>query len=285
MIIMERNLFRFGESSLALVVPKKWTEKNSLKPSSTLYISENESCELVLASKGIRNAEKEIVVSNDMTSGMVSRWIELHYLHGTSKLVVNFHDNMSSRAVKEIESRISQNCPGFVATEQSGKHMVIEDLMGTSEQSLDKIIGRLRSLIQFEFREVLEGDPRNIEGIEELVNKFYMIGTRYVFVTQPKDQLVYFRLLERIEQISDNMNDISIECKTKHKKIFAELSEMLYVGFAGFGGDMKAVGRAASIRKAIKERVAKTKMDKFDAFCLTDTANHMANIAEFGLRV
>ena len=282
---MERSLFKFGESSLALVIPKKWTEKNSLSAKNVIYLSESDGGDLVISPRQRTRSESEIVIDAHNNSIIIGRWVELHYLYGTNKLRIYAPDGIEQPKIEAIESEITRNCPGFVVTSQSSKEIIIEDFMDMKEQSLEKIIGRLKSLVEYEFREILEGDPKNIVGIEEIVNRFYMMGTRYVFVTQPKDALKYFRLLERIEQISDNMEKISIDGKTKHKKIFYDLKTQFETGFSGFYGNMKAISDTATMRAQIIDKISKSKMDRLDALSIREISNHITNMSEFGLKI
>ncbi len=282
---MERHLFKFGDSSLALVIPKKWTENSGLGPTSLIYITENEGGDLVLASKEHIKKDSEIIVGAGMSSQVVERWVELHYLYGTSKLRLYSADGNIQKRIEYIEENMNKNCPGFVITSQSDKDIIIEDFMDMKEQSIEKIIGRVRSLIGYEFREFTEGNPKSIAGIEDLVNRFYMLGTRYVFITQPKDALKYFRMLERIEEISDNMNRITADPSPAKKRIIAELKKEFDAGFLGFYGDIKAIERTATLRAEIVNMITKAKLKTFEAFCLYQIADHIANISEFGLRI
>jgi bifunctional DNA-binding transcriptional regulator/antitoxin component of YhaV-PrlF toxin-antitoxin module len=45
---VEKHLFKFGSSSLGLIMPKKWVEKRGLKASSVIYLVENEGGDIVI---------------------------------------------------------------------------------------------------------------------------------------------------------------------------------------------------------------------------------------------
>ena len=282
---MERHVFKFGESSLALVVPKPWTEKNALKPTDTVYLSETDGGDLVISSKGSVKKHADMVIDKQLKPILLSRWVGMHYMYGTGKLHIHSKDNITVDQLEALEERISADCAGFEITSQTNDDIKIEDFMDTKEVTLTKIQERLKALIGFEFREMIEGDPNSVKKIEKLVNRFYMLGTRYTYIMQPKEELKHFKVLELMERISDNINLIATQKDRKHTKVFEQLRKQFDQSFLGFEGNMKVIEEIAKGREEIIKLISASKMQELEAQRFKEIADYISNIAEFGLRV
>jgi len=83
---MEKHIFKFGEGSMALILPKKWVDKNGLKPSNTIYLSENENGNLIIAANGTEKRDTERITDSSTNPIFVGRWIGLNYMYGTAHI-------------------------------------------------------------------------------------------------------------------------------------------------------------------------------------------------------
>ena len=282
---MEKHIFKFGSNSAALIIPKKWLDKNGLKFSDTVYVTESESGNLVISPKETAKKESEKVVTSKTKPLFLSRWVGLHYMYGTGKLRVYSADGLTQAQIEGIENEINAECPGFEITSQSGKDMNIEDLTDIKEISLEKVVSRLRSLINQEFAEIGQGDTKTIARLEKLVNRSYMMGVRYVNITQAKDALVYLGVLESLEAISDKLDAISSGFKTQDPHIFEELTTEFELCFPAMKGDSKAIEKVAELRESMIKRLSHSRLDRIYVKLLIEIANSISSIAEFGLRV
>lgn len=281
---MEKRIFKFGDSSAALILPKKWTDKNGLKTSDMVYLSEDQTGGLVISAKQVPRKDVEKVIDKHTAPNFINRLIGINYMYGTYKLRIYSKNGFTRSQLDSIEERISYDCPGFEITNQSEKDVVIEDLTDIKEVDMEKIILRLKSLINEEFREMLEGDPKAILKIERLVNRFFMLGIRYINVTQIKDTMKFSSILQNMETISDRMYVLSSRQGIRRSGIFDDLSMQFELSLKGFAGDLSAVERVSGIRASVINKLDKSDMDKLSAYLIKDITNNISNISEFGLR-
>ncbi len=281
---MERHIFKFGSNSVALIVPKRWLDKNGLKPSSTVYVSESESGNLIVSAAETAKREAEKVVTSKTRPSFISRWVGLHYMYGTGRLRVYSADGLTQAQVDGIEAKINVECPGFEITSQSSNDLVMEDLTDIREIDLDRIISRLRSLINQEFVEFISGDQKSVPKIERLVNRFYMLGMRYVNITQAKDALMYFGVLEMLEAISDKLEVVSVGTAIKNKQVFEELRAAFALCPDAMAGDSEALEKVAQMREEIIRKLPHRTKDDTQTKMLREVIDSISSIAEFGLR-
>ncbi len=282
---MERHVFKFGETSIAMVLPKPWADKNGLKPSAPVQITETDDGSLMVSSKGKVSKSADMTISREMKPLLVSRWVGMHYIYGVSKLRIYCREGITPSQIDAIEAKISSDCPGFEITGQSNNDINLEDFMDMKEVTLDKLLNRIRSLIGFEFREMIEGEPSAIKKIEKLVNRFYMLGTRYTYMTQPSNELKYLKILEFMEMISDNMEMLAATLDAKQGKIFEELRKQFEASIVALTGDAKAVESAERMREEVRKKISNSRLDRIDSMHLYQITDYISSIAEFGLKV
>lgn len=281
---MERHIFKFGENSIALILPKKWADKSGLKPSGTVFLSESESGNLIVSPKETAKQEAERVITSRTKPSFAARWVGIHYMYGVGKLRIYSADGLTSAQAEAIGTKVGAECPGFEITSQSNKDIIIEDFTNIREVDIEKILLRLRSLINQEFMELAQGNPKTIPKIEALVNRFYMLGFRYVNITQAKDALMYFGVLNFLEDISDKLDEVSQYFKADGKQVLGELRAGFELSAAAMKGDGKAVEKVAEMRESVSGRLSHSKYDGVHAKILLEVANDISKIAEFGLR-
>jgi hypothetical protein len=279
---MEKHIFKFGENSAAIIVPKRWIEKNGITPSSIVFVSENETGSLMISTAETSSLEADRTITPKSSTAVITRWVGLHYMYGTKKLHIHSEEGMTGNQIDAIEEKISSECPGFEVTKQSNKDMMIEDLTNIKEIGLEKIIARLHSLVRQEFKEAREGDPKTIPKIERLVNRFYMLGIRYVNMTQPKDAMAYATHLKLIEFISDTFNLLSSSVNMKGMRIFDELGKQFDECSEASEGNQDTIERVLVTRDMIAKQILRLKVDMIHKYLLTSIADNSAGIAELG---
>lgn len=278
---MEKHIFKFGESSLAIIVPKRWVDKHGVKASDTIRLEELENGDLVMSAGAEKAHEVEKAIYRSLNPALLARWVGLHYMYGTTKLRLYSKDGFTQDQLDRITDKINNECHGFEITSESNNDVVIEDFTNIKEMDLDKITNRIRSLIEQEFREIKEGNPKTVGKIEKLVNRFYMLGVRYVNVTQARDSLRYLLILELLEGIADNINGLSIRAE---RAVFEDLHNQFTLSFKGLGGDPRAIEKVAELRGTIKSRISRSKQDRLDEHLLKEIADYSTRISEFGLK-
>jgi phosphate uptake regulator len=282
---MEKHIFKFGETSLAMIIPKKWADKNGVGASSKINVIEGNAGELTIYTSETKQPEIEKIVSKSMNPNLLGRWVGLHYMFGTSKLRLLSKDGITPQQLGAIEQRLNNDCSGFEITGQSNNDIIIEGLTNIREVDLEKIILRIRYLIDAEFNEITKGNPKSIKEIEKRVNRFYMLGMRYLNVIQPKDYARYIGLFNMLEAISDNMEAISKAMGPKQNvnSIFNVLQSQFGECLIGFKGNDKSIEEAASLRVEAIKKISRMKVENLQQHLIVEIADYISNIAEYGL--
>ncbi len=281
---MEKHIFKFGDSSLAIIIPKKWADKHGLKASSSIQLDEDEGSNLVLSSTQVKSREAERTIAQDLDPQLLARWVGLHYMYGTKKLTIYSKTGFTQQQFDSIEDKINAECHGFEITNQAKNQITIEDFTNIKEIDIGKVVLRLKSLLLQEFDEIKKGNLGSIEKIEKLVNRSYMLGVRYIDMTQAKDSLRYLIALELMEGIADNLNALS-ETEMKGMDIFNELNDQFVLALSGFAGDTKAIEKVADMRKEVKRKLLRSKFDRYQKHLLGEITDQSGRIAEFGLKL
>lgn len=279
---MEKRIFKFGESGLAIILPKKWADKSGIGASGIVHVSEDQNASLVISTREIDSSTAESVISQKMDPVVMGRLVGLHYMYGTGKLRLYSKEGFPRTQLVGLQKKIQNDCPGFEITSQSQKDVMIEDYTNLKEIDIHKIVQRLKLLITQEFEEMSAGNLVSIPDLESLVNRFYMMGIRYLHTTQPKGFLKLISVLELLERISDSANIIAAS-KVNDTLIFKALEKQFKLCFAGFDGDDRAIETVAELRVEISKRVNQKKILKVYAYLIEEMANNITAISEFGL--
>ena len=274
-------MIKFGESSLAVIVPKKWIDRNGLGASSIITISEDNRGNLVMSANERKSKEVEEVANPNLSVHSLSRIIGLHYMFGTTKLRLYFSKGYAKSILAAIEETVKDECPGFEVISHSSNDIAIEDFNNIKDADIWKIISRLHLLIKQEFGELKEGDKDSLAASERQVNRFYMLGIRYINMLDIGDSTKYFVIIQTLELISDNLNALSLA--KKDAKILEMLEEQFDSCFNGLNGKTEEIEKAVALRDGIYRNA--TKLDALSLKTVHDIANGIARIAEFGLYV
>jgi antitoxin component of MazEF toxin-antitoxin module len=280
--IMEKRIFKFGNSSLALIVPKKWAVKHSLGPSSVVYVSEGNGGELVVSASGVKSRKAERKIDAGLNPVVLTRWIGLNYLYGTGTLRIYSESGFAPQQLDMIDQKLGDDCMGFELTSQSTNELVIEDFTDIKEMSLEKVILRLKFLMQQEFREISSGNTKTIKKIEGRVNRFYMLGVRYLNIMQPADYFRAINVLNMLELISDGITEAVSEPEKGDVEVFRMLEKQFALCFDALGGNEEAIAKTADFRAEIKKAIKKSKSGLLHTRLLADISNRITDISEYG---
>lgn len=280
---MEKHIFKFGSSSTGIVLPKKWIEKNRLSKSDSIFISENEKGDLVLSAKGSGKVSFTKSVDRDTNADILATFVGLYYKIGINKLTIHSKDGLTKRQIQSIHDEIVDECPGFEIISQSSNEVQIEDFTDMKEVNVDKVIGRLRSLLNQQFDELRQGNLDTVVSIEGLVDRFYMLGVRYVNIIQPKDIIKYYRVIVLMENMADDLMLLAPNLERRHMKMIEKVQLMFEMSEKGFNGDQKTILELELMREGVKKELESLKLDKVYRRMLKHVATAATQIAEFGL--
>ncbi|MGD0729024.1 MAG: hypothetical protein ABR981_03030 [Candidatus Micrarchaeaceae archaeon] len=280
---MEKHIFKFGSGSNAIILPKKWIEKNKLKSSDTVFLSENNRGELVLSSKLMPNKTFVKIIDKSTDWKLLSRFVGLYYINGITKLTIRSKDTLTEKQVSEIQKQIRNECPGFEIINQSNNEIQIEDFTSIRDIDIDKILSRIRSLILQEFVDVKLKNLNAVVQIEELVDRFYMLAIRYINIVQPSDMIKYYKTVILFDNIADNLLAVVPSMNKINMDIIDKLSEIFEKSDKGFRGDQKTIVEIAAAKNDLKAQIDKLKVEKLYKRLLREIAKYSSQIAEFGL--
>lgn len=283
---MEKHMFKFGGGSWAVILPKRWVEKNGANERSSLNMQEDELGNLLISTKGNGAEEAELVITSGLNPGVAGRWAGLYYRKGVKKLRIYSEDGNAGPQFNGIEEIVTRLCPGFEVISRSKNDMVLEDFTDIKEVSIDKIILRLKSIITEELNEAGTVSGEELGKLEGLVNRFFMLGIRYINVTQSKDAIKNFKLLQLLETISDQIYELSKQgIAPKVKPTFEKLKVEFDSCFKGLAGDGRAIEAAVAARESIYKTLRNTKSSTLGAYLTREISKNMVKVAELGLYV
>jgi phosphate uptake regulator len=280
---MEKRMIKFGNSSLALIVPKKWVERNGLTPSDSVNVLENSNGDLVISSREEPVKEREELIGSDIGIDAVKRLVGLHYMFGTTKLRLYFREGIGKTMEHGINDMVKEECPGFEIISHSDDDVVIEDFNNVRDVDLWKILSRIRLIIGQEFDDVRKNDVKALQDSENLVNRFYMLGVRRLNTLGTEDSTRYFVLFQMLEMISDNLCLMCRDGAFGNVGMLAKLEEQFNLCFSGLDGNSDAVRKAIAIRDAIFDSAHSLRIDKLRMHAVQEITNEISRISEFGL--
>ncbi len=313
---MEKTPFKFGRSSFAMVIPKAWAEKNGLQRKNLLYVNEDDSGNLVVSTKQGGKAEFEEVVTKE-TYTFIWRLIGFHYMYGTTRLRIYSKDGFSAGQVRAIEENVHRYYMGFEITSQSINDFVIEDMSNIKDTSIDKITVKIAFLISEMFKELLSeayersgkrdllhrgakiggvdvahaeagsmktgASYSSIDGIEELVNRYYLLGIRYLNMLKPGNIYLYLRALELMEDAADILVRFSKIDFGQARGVLESDQRLFETSAAAMKGDRKKIDEVFKMTEAISKEMRRVKVQEHIFEMLYDLTWSIAVIAEAGL--
>ncbi|MGI0141888.1 MAG: hypothetical protein ACREBF_04560 [Candidatus Micrarchaeales archaeon] len=279
---MEKRLFKFGKNSVAIVIPKKWVQQKMLKHGALIYLNENESGELIVSSAQTPKKEAEEDVTN-LSPNIVSRLIGFHHLYGTTKLNLYSKSGFTQKDAERIHERINKRYIGFEIVKQNKNELLIEDMSSVKETSMERIFSRMHNLISEEFSLVLSGDTQALQTSEDVVDRFYLFGVRYLNLVKPADLYAYFRLLQMAELISDWLTLVSKNRSKQVDALVAEAKKQFELSINALKGDEKTILDAIVLGDLLLKKVKSQKLTDFQRMLLDDLVWSIVAIAETGI--
>ncbi len=284
---MEKHIFKFGEKSWAIVVPKIWVERNRIDEKSIMRLYEDANGNLVVSARSENPKEAELFLDSKIASDAAARLVGMHYRLGTSKLrIYTDGTELGNSQFNAITKLVGASCPGFEVISRSQKEMVLEDFTDVKQVTFETLMSRFKSLIAEEFADMQSGNLKPIADLEDLVNRFFMLGIRYLSLTHGAEELNRFKIFQLLETISDQINVLSKDPSiSKNKALFDQLSNEFKICFEGFGGSYDSIKRTFEVKDSFMKSVAKLKLSDLQRYLVVEISKNISKIAEFGLEV
>jgi hypothetical protein len=261
-------------------MPKKWVEKRGLKASSVIYLVENEGGDIVIKTAQVKEKEAEEVLTSH-NARFLWRLIGSHYIYGTTRLRLYSKEGFNRRQLDMIEGAVKQYI-GFEIASRSKNDVVFEDLTDVREVSIKKIISRLRNLVSEEFRDLQSGNYEAIKSTEELVNRFYLFGIRYLNIINPPDMYMHLRPIEFFELVSDTLNRLVMMDLSKMQPLFKDIERLFNLSMTALSGNTKAIEEAFDLTDTLMDAIKKYKKEPYKYAMLYDFVLSITAIGEIG---
>ena len=137
-----------------------------------------------------------------------------------------------------------------------------------------------------ELEEIRMESPVEIRKLEDLVNRFFSLGIRYVNMVRGKDQTKYFKIFGLLETISDQLYVLAKSgTAKKNTSLFKMLAEELDLCFKGLAGDHQAIGSAVELKNSAIKAAGKANTTDLEEYLIGEIAKNMAKISELGLEI
>ena len=240
---MQRKLIKQGGGGLTIYLPKKWIDKNHLKPKQLVNVTEKDN-QLIVAEKGAqerKNAEIDITnMSRNAFIKVVTAYYENGYheivINKTEKLIHNPWKNKKKSVNEEIEFLVNRLIGFEIISSQKDK-TIIRDVSITSPEEFDNILRRIFYLI-LEYQEAAKNFVKNSakiannEGYHDNITKFISFCNRLLSQNMEKtetEKINLHTILALLDKVVDEtrylVRDHNNLEKTKDKQIIYGLVE------------------------------------------------------------
>jgi phosphate uptake regulator len=280
---MEKHIFKFGKSSVAIILPKKWTDKNRLRASDGIFVNENNRGELVISRKENDRIAFTKAIDSRTNPDIIARFVSRYYIRGIGKLTIRSKDKITEKQIEEIQKTINHECPGFEIIGQSGNELQIEDFTSIKDIDIDRIVSRLWSLVGQQFAELKGKNIETLSRLEELSDRFYGLGIRYISIAQPREMIKYYRSVIILEELADYLPIIAPMFMRGNEKILDLLRKMFDSSKDGYGGNQNSILQTEIFKKEVRRLIEVSKFDSIQRETLKNIAIRLTQIAEFGL--
>ncbi len=269
-----------------MVVPKAWVERSGIRERNNVDMYEDDSGNIVISSKGTAPKESELLVGAGLNPEVLGRWVVMYYRQGTKRLRVYSREGSASKQFENAERIAMQRCPGFEVISRSNKEMVFEDFTDIRELSADKLLLRLRSLVSEELEEIGKVSPSEIGKLEELVDRFFSLGIRYINIVRGRGTTNYFKMFQLLESTADMIYILAKRgTMNKNTRVPETLKKELETCFKGLSGDYRAIELSVEMKNSIIKAARKDGLPDFEAYLIEEIVKNMVKIAELGLEV
>lgn len=279
---MEKRLFKFGKNSLAIVIPKKWADQKSLLNGSVVYLDENDQGNIVLSSLLTPKKEEEEQIQ-DLSQIIISRLIGFHYLAGTTKLRLYFKKDLSKNEAQKIQEEVSKRYIGFEIVRKSTRELLIEDVGSSREISIEKTISRIHYVILEEFETLILNKNSDIESAEEIVDRFYLFGTRLLNILKPLDYYSNTRVLQMLELVSDMLVLLSMDMPKNYSVLLGEVKKQFELSMKALDGKDENIFEAINFGDKMAKSLKARKLNSYQHMLFSDMVWSIVAIAETGI--
>jgi phosphate uptake regulator len=212
---MIRKVSRVGPATLVVSLPAKWAKKYGIKKGDDIEVT-NEGSKLTISNEKEEKRKRiEINIKNERK--FLKRHLNMFYKKGYDEIKFTYsNETILGKIQKEIDFLI-----GYEIMEQGENYCVVKNVASPLEDHLDSLSKRLSLTILNMFKETINSlekkdiiSLKKVSSLEKITNKlsfFYIRILNKKINYSYENKTILFFICEQLEQIADNLRDISNE--------------------------------------------------------------------------
>ncbi len=162
---MKRKLIQHGNSSLTVVLPRKWIKKNNLNKGSEVDIELSEN-NLIIGTEE-RYPSRELSINVQGMKYIIKRLVTACYKAGYDNVHINFNSHSELSMVKDA---IQKSVPGFEILSQTKESLNLKNIGKNDFSEFDVVLRRLFLIVNQIAEEVVEAvEKKDFEWIQMLI--------------------------------------------------------------------------------------------------------------------
>ena len=239
-MMLRRNLVRLGKSSLVISLPKKWVERQNLKPGDeiVIFMEEPNGLRIVPLSKVKGDKEEPLIINIDKISdeGLLETIIVGSYVVGKDPLIVKSEIGIKSNHFKAIR-KVINGIRGFEILHQEPKKLVIKSIIDASKFSPPELIDRMHSLllsmVKYVERALVNKNREYLDEVvygEDELDRIFLTSLRMLATTFRKadtcgkrESILNLALYHEVIEVLEMSADLLEELAKKIKMVFDDL--------------------------------------------------------------
>jgi len=212
---MRRKIVKQGKDTLTVSIPREWARENKIEPNDDVEMIESGKKLIISTDKELIDKELKITINITKDQPFLRRHLTTYYKRGINEIKLNF-ENPS--IVSKIDDE-TQNLLGFEIVEQTQTYCVIKNVSKILEKEFDPLLRRFFFVIQDMLNVIIDSIVKKnfdtlmaISKQEKTTNKLQHFCQRSLNIVGYSEKYkipFLFFLLEQLEQLGDNLNEIS----------------------------------------------------------------------------
>jgi phosphate uptake regulator len=260
-----RRVQLVGGSTFSVSLPKAWAQRVGLKPSSLLYMLEQDDGSLIVypGRPPMERRELTITTTPGEKASLLSRKIIAAYLDGYDVIRIQSRGRLTYEQLKEVDDFVKR-MSGLEVVEESAEGVTINALVKITDFPVERGFQRAHLITLLMFKEALSalerGDvelARSVVLRDGDVDRIYFLVARQLraAISSPSvakalgvdaaDAVDYLTAIKRVEDAADSVENVANMVESLHRSGIVIpprlLSDLLAVGEASLSAYDKGV--------------------------------------------
>ena len=288
---MRRKIVVQGDCTYTVSLPKKWATQNNLNNGDEININQIDDKIVMSAISEPKKQTTSININSENQTFIKVRINNLYRL-GTDEIKVKYKTTKQA----EIVEKVVNNLPGFEITEKNENKIIIENIMGVSQEKQKVLIRRiflmLKETLDILTKELDSGKLVSLNEHLKLKNKIVGYSNycrRIIAKQQSNDKLGYYywSLYHDLSSIQYTILDMyhslpkNVEFNKNVKEVYQNIQKAFQLTYNGFfGKKLSSLHEAHSltykmVTTTIPKLIVKNPKDALALHFLSDVALHI----------